>query len=193
MFFTPLGRVGDVLVRCRPLLRSSGGHRRLESGTPNEVDGGTFFFGAAQGRDLTGAAHAGLGKASGSLKATEPHVFHTIRPSRGRRCPVQALTEVVRGPLSTRKWYTKKGGWWQIFFDAPEVRDMTGAAHAGLGKASGSLPTKEAHAFHTLRPCRGRPCPVQALTEVVWGPRSVRKRYTKESGWWHFFRCSTSS
>ena len=87
---------------------------------------------------------------------------------------MQALTEVVWGPPSVRKWYTKKSGWRQIFFDVPEVRDMTGAAHAGLGKASGSLPTKEPQDFHTLRPCRGRPCPVQALPEVVWGPRSVR-------------------
>ena len=145
------------------------------------------FFDTAQVRDLTGAAHAGLGKASGSLKTTKPHVFHTLRPRRGRPCPVQALTEVVWGPRSVRKWYTRKSGWWLICFDAPEVRDMTGAAHAGVGKASRSLPTKEPHVFHTLRPCRRRPRPVQALTEVFWGPRSVRKRYTKKSGWWHVF------
>ena len=73
-----------------------------------KVDGGTFFFDAAQVRDLTGATHAGLGKASGSLKTTEPHVFHTLTWFRGRPCPVQALTVVVWGPRSVRKWYTKK-------------------------------------------------------------------------------------
>ena len=64
---------------------------------------------------MTGAAHAGLGNVSGSLKTTEPHVFHTLRPCRGGPCPAQALTEVVRGPRSVRKWYTKKSGWWLIF------------------------------------------------------------------------------
>ena len=139
-----------------------------------------LFFDAAQVRDLTGAAHAGLVKASGSLNTTEPHVFHTLRPRRGRPCPVQALTEVVWGPRSVRKRYTKRSGWWHFFFDAAQVRDLTVAAHAGLGKSSVSLKATEPHVFHTLRPCRGRTCQVQGLTEVVWGPRSVRKWYTKK-------------
>ena len=66
-----------------------------------------------------------------------------------------------------------------LFFAAPEVGDLTGATHAGLGKASGSPPTTDPHVCNTLTPRRGCPCPVQALTEIVWGPPSVIMWYTK--------------
>ena len=110
------------------------------------------FFDSPKVRDLTGAAHRGHNKASGSLPTTEPHVFHTLRRCRGRLCPAGALTEVVflRNPLeggTAKKWMVAH------FFDAPKVRDLTGAAHRGLGKASGSLRTTEPHVLHTLRPC----------------------------------------
>ena len=93
----------------------------------------------------------------------------------GRLCPAEALTEVVWGPNPLKGGTQTKVDGGTFFFDAPKVRDLTGAAHGGLGKASGSLPTTEPHVFHNLRTCRRGLCPAEALFEVFWPPQSVRK------------------